>query len=78
MELVPLLHKWLEGLSLNVAITLDLRDAIAVIYLTISTYGYATKPTVAPNQIGRVALHKVIILGIGGYGAFYILDSLEE
>jgi len=78
MKLVSLLHEWLEGLSLDIAIALDFGDAIAVIDLAVSTYRDATKAAVALNKIGSMSLHKVVVLGIGGYGAFYLLNSLEE
>ena len=75
---MTLLHEWFEGLPLDIAIALDLRDTIAVIDLAIGTNRDAAKAAVAFNKIGSMTFHEVVILGIGGYGAFYLLNPLEE
>ena len=64
VELTAFFHKWFYRSAIGITITIDLGDAIAIIYLAIGTYGDATKAAVALDEIRGVPLHEVIILGI--------------
>ena len=65
MKLMTLVHKWFYRSTINIPITIDLGDAIAIINLAIGTNGDPAKATVAFDEIRGVSLHEVIILSIG-------------
>ena len=78
VKLMTLVHKWFYRHAVNITVTIDFGDTITVIYLAIGTYRDATKATVALNKIWGMSLHEVVILGIGGNDALYLLNLLEE
>lgn len=65
VELMALGHKWFYRLSADISITINLRDAITIVNLAIGSNRDTAKAAVALDEIRSVALHEVIIFGIG-------------
>ena len=56
------LHKWSQRLSMDIPIGFHLRDTIAVIDFTISTYRDAAKAAIPICLIWGMSLHKILML----------------
>ena len=78
VELMAFLHKGLDGTAEDIAIGVDLGDAVAVINLSIGTDRDSTKTTITVGLIRCVAFHKVGVLGIGVDLVFDVDNSVVE
>ena len=78
VELMAFLHKGLDGTAEDIAIGVDLGDAVAVINLSIGTDRDSTKTTIAVGLIRCMPFHKVGVLGIGVDLVFDVDNSVVE